>query len=149
VLRKHLDPALKSKGQATITGRRTRVCRARCSAASDAGAPFKALGWGKGHMGACRGFCCGVGVDHGRHEKLARLVRRPDHGAARHVTETHLLAEDSQLIEDLRRDVLDHRQVVLCRAQILAERQHIDVCCPQVGHGLHDLVPRLSEAEHD
>eukprot|EP00965_Chrysotila_dentata_P085378 2816585-Pleurochrysis_carterae.AAC.1 len=32
----------------------------------------------------------------------------------------------------LRRDVLDHRQVVLCRAQILAERQHIDVCCLRV-----------------
>ena len=65
------------------------------------------------------------------------------------MAEAHGLADLAQMVELFRRHEALHRQVVLARLQVLAQREHVAVVVAQVPHDLFDLVQRLAQAEHD
>jgi citrate lyase beta subunit len=71
------------------------------------------------------------------------VVGAADQRAALDVPEAHLEAELAEAGELLRRVVAAHRQVVLRRAEILADGQDVHVVLPQVEHGTLDLLFRL------
>ncbi|ABA51028.1 hypothetical protein BURPS1710b_0627 [Burkholderia pseudomallei 1710b] len=62
--------------------------------------------------------------------------------------EAHLVRLFLVHLERVRMHVLAHRQMVLGRLQVLADRQHVDVVRAQVAHHLQDLVGRLAQADH-
>mmetsp|Transcript_8968 Transcript_8968/g.19824 ORF Transcript_8968/g.19824 Transcript_8968/m.19824 type:complete len:367 (+) Transcript_8968:269-1369(+) len=82
-------------------------------------------------------------------KEFSCLVAAADQRSAGHVSKAHLLSQQSIFVEDLRLDVLHHRQMFFGGTQILAESDHVHVHGAQILHGLYHLLLRLAQPQHD
>src|SRR5438309_2309388 len=82
-------------------------------------------------------------------EVLARLVAGAHQRPCRDEAESERQPLALEPREHFGAHELLDRQVLVARAQILAEREDVAVHRPQVAHRLDDFVVRLAEPEHD
>ncbi len=76
------------------------------------------------------------------------MVTGADERPARHIREAEPARQAAELVELVRGEIADDREMLGGWLEVLAERQVIAADRPQVGHRLDDLLGRLAQAEH-
>ena len=77
------------------------------------------------------------------------MVRTAHQWTGLDVRKSHLLASRAQIVELLRRQIADNRQMFWRRSQVLPERENVDVHVAKVAHDGDDFVDRLAKPEDD
>jgi hypothetical protein len=81
--------------------------------------------------------------------KIRRVIRAANKGAGSDVLESFSAGNIAVVIELVRRDIFDYRQMFRGWAEILTHRQNLATNFTQVVHRLEKLGLFLTEAEHD
>src|SRR5262252_8339260 len=79
-----------------------------------------------------------------RRDLFPRMIARSDQRAGLHVSEAYSTADPCELPELVRRVIPIERKVIVRRAQVLAERQNIDIDRAKVAHDSHDFLDSLT-----
>src|SRR5215471_4941607 len=80
--------------------------------------------------------------------KVGRVVRAANQWARRNVEKTFSTRDVAVIIELVRRDVFNHRQMFRTRAQILTHRQHLAADLTQIVHRLKKFGLFFAETKH-